>query len=109
MPPAPTDRRRRVRVANGVLRRIENQRTTLATRYGQAGTARDRFVLLADALRAASAPGAHQGEDIDAVERELDRINDTLRSAVDRMHSEQRKRAERVLELERTRRQRKGV
>ncbi len=92
-----TPARRRDRVAAAVLRRVEAQRAALVTRYGAASTPAQRFVALADALRAAAAPGPHQADQV-AVDRQLTELVSTLSAALDRIHENQRTAARTTLE-----------
>lgn len=89
--------RHRDRVAAAVLRRVASQRTTLAARYGRATTPADRFAAVADALRAAAAPGPHQ-VDQEAVDRRVTGLVEQLLAAVTAIHTDQETAAQRVLE-----------
>src|SRR5699024_12071210 len=84
------------REARATLRRLESQRAALSTRYGQATTSRQRLAAVTDALRSASAPGAHQIEQARADQITANAAN-AVRAAVDELHQLQQRRAERTL------------
>lgn len=102
----PDGKRRRDRVAESALRRIDTQRAATATRYGRAGTDRERLAVLVDALAAATAPGAHQIPD-DALARFTGPAITAVRDALDGLHDAQRRRAQKTLSTETERRKRR--
>lgn len=95
--PGVNNRRHRVRVAEKVLRRLAWQQRALSTAYSAADSDLERFRVLADAVRAAAAPGAHQPP---GAAPDLVPAITVLREVLQRLHHTQKTAAEAVLAAE---------
>lgn len=95
----PTSTRRRVRVAQSTLNRIAWQEQALTQKYGQARTPTQRLSVVSHALMAAAAPGQHQ-PDQNQADNTINRVIETMRSALHALHATQRAAAETTLRTE---------
>lgn len=93
--------RRRVRAANALLARVNNQRQRFATAYGTATSPQARFAATADALRAAAAERHHR-RSTDTGMR-LDQLTSHAVALLDELHREAERHAHRTLRAEQRR------
>lgn len=99
--------RHRVTVARKTLARVGAQRARLRTGLAKAASDTERLAVLCDALRAASAPGSHQPPG--AAPPRLGPVLAALRAAVAELHQAQERHAQRVLDTEAARAQRRQL
>lgn len=88
--------RRRDRDAHATLRRVDVQRSRLATDTATARGPRDELAAVTAVLRSAAAPGAHQIEQARA-DRLVAGVVEQARAALSELHTRQQRRAEHTL------------
>lgn len=88
--------RRRDRDAHATLRRVEAQRSRLATDTAAARGPREELAVVTAVLRSAAAPGAHQIEQAHP-DRLVAGVVEQARAAVRELHALQQRRAEHTL------------
>lgn len=104
IPTSPDRSRRRVRIADAALARVQAQRDWFAAAYAAARTAQARFNIAADALRAAASERSCREDP--AVGERLDEITTQVTALLDELHQQQEHRASRVLRTDERRQRR---
>jgi hypothetical protein len=100
--PGSKKQRRRVAVAHLIQRRVRGQRERFATEYGKAQTAHERFYVVTNALRAATAKGRHL-QDPDNADRLLDQLTDAMVHVLAELHDTQYSKAAKTLRADQQR------
>lgn len=96
--------RRRVRIANALLRRVQTQRDWFASAYATATSPQQGFNVITSALRAAI--GERRTRDDPHLLARLNALNGELAQLLDELHEQQEQHAHRVLRSDQNRQNR---